>query len=288
MQARRIQLATGLGYHVWEWDGPAGGDTTFVLVHGFMDLGAGWCEVGPRLAAHGHVIAPDLRGHGDSDRIGPGGYYHFFDYVADLEDVIRQLARPRVVLVGHSMGGSVAGYHAGVRPARIARLVLIEGLGPPDQMGGAGPSRTAAWIEAWRDARARAPRPMASLDEAVRRLRRSDELLDEALARRLAELGTREVPGGLVWKHDPLHQTIGPYPFRLDVARAHWERVSCPVLVVDGARSKLNLPEAERAARRASFARHRHLAIEGAGHAVQRHQPARLAEAILAHAMEDG
>ncbi len=286
MQARRIELATGLGYNVWEWDGP--GDTTFVLVHGFTDLGAGWCEVAPRLAPHGHVIAPDLRGHGDSDRIGAGGYYHFFDYVADLDDVIRQLARPRVVLVGHSMGGSVAGYLAGTRPARIARLVLVEGLGPPDMSGMIGPTRTAMWIDAWHKARAAAPRVMPSLDDAARRLRRSDELLEEPLARRLAELGTRAVPGGYAWKHDPLHLTAGPYPYRLDVARAHWERVTAPVLAVDGARSKLNLPEAERAARRAGFARCRHLVIEDAGHAVQRHQPARLAEAILAHAAEGG
>jgi pimeloyl-ACP methyl ester carboxylesterase len=283
MQARRIQLATGLGYNVQEWDGP--GETTFLLVHGFTDLGAGWCEVGPLLAPHGHVIAPDLRGHGDSDRIGGGGYYHFFDYVADLDDVIRQLARPRVVLVGHSMGGSVASYYAGTRPARIASLVLIEGLGPPDQFGGGGgPTRTAMWIDSWREALADKLTPMPSLDDAVRRLRRADELLEEPLARKLAELGTRAVPGGYLWKHDPVHRTPGPYPFRLDVARAHWERVSCPVLMIDGARSKLNLPEAERAARRASFARHRHLVIEDAGHAVQRHQPARLAEAILAHA----
>lgn len=280
MHARRIQLATGLGYNVQEWDGP--GETTFVLVHGFTDLGAGWCEVGPRLAEHGHVIAPDLRGHGDSDRIGPGGYYHFFDYIADLDDVIRQLARPRVVLVGHSMGGSVCGYYGGVRPERIARLVLIEGLGPPDMFGGDGPTRTAMWIDAWRTGRA--PKLMASLEEAARRVKRNDELLSDELARRLAEYGTRAVPGGYAWKHDPLHLTMGPYVFRLELARRHWERVACPVLIVDGAQSKLTLAEAERATRRASFADHRHLVIEGAGHAVQRHQPEQLAAAIVAHA----
>jgi pimeloyl-ACP methyl ester carboxylesterase len=264
------------------WDGRE--DVTFVLVHGFTDLGAGWCEVAPRLALHGRVIAPDLRGHGDSDWIGPGGYYHFLDYVADLDDVIRQLATGEVVLVGHSRGGSVAGYYAGVRPDRIAKLVPVEGLGPPDLTGGDGPTRTAAWIDAWRGAR-RKVSPMASLDDAVARLRKYDPRLDATLARKLAELGTRATPEGLVWKHDPLHMTFGPYAYRLDVARRYWERVTAPVLAVDGSDSTLNLGEDERASRRASFARCRHLVIEDAGHAVQRHQPAKLAMAILEHAV---
>ncbi len=254
-------------------------------MHGFTDLGAGWCEVAPRLAPHGHVIAPDLRGHGDSDWIGPGGYYHFMDYVADLDDVIRQLApAARIVLVGHSMGGSISGYYAGVRPERLAALVLVEGLGPPDMAGHDGPSRTATWIDSWRAARAKQPEPMASLDEAVRRLKKHDELVDDALARKLAALGTREVPGGLVWKHDPLHATFGPYVYRLDSARKYWARVTCPVLAIDGAQSKMNLPAEERAARRATFPNVRHLVIEGAGHMIPRHQPERLAAAILEHA----
>lgn len=274
----RLRLATGLGYHVRAWDGP--GDTTFVLVHGFSDLAATWWRVAPRLAAHGHVIAPDLRGHGDSDWIGAGGYYHFLDYVADLDDVIRQLARPRVVLVGHSMGGTVAGYYAGTRPERLAALALIEGLGPPDLAGSDGPTRTAGWIDGWRSARDKG-RVMASRDEAARRLRRNDEFLDEPFARLLAEVGTREVAGGVTWKHDPLHMTWGPYPFRLDTARRYWERVTCPVLAIDGAQTQLNLPEAERAVRRACFRDLRHVVIDGAGHAVQRAQPARVAELVL-------
>jgi pimeloyl-ACP methyl ester carboxylesterase len=278
MQARKLPLATGLTYHVLEWDGP--GDLTFVLVHGFSDHGHAWQGVAERLAPHGHVIAPDLRGHGDSDWIGPGGYYHYMDYVADLDDVIRQLARPRVVLVGHSMGGSVCSYYAGTRPDRPTALALLEGLGPSDLTDLDGPSRTAAWIDAWRVARSK-QRPMPSIDEAVRRLRKHDERLDEALARRLAELGTRPVDGGVVWKHDPLHMTFGPYPFRLQTAIKYWQRITCPVLIVDGADSRLTLPADERARRRAVFASHRHAVVADAGHAIPRHQPARVAELIL-------
>jgi len=219
------------------------------------------------------VIAPDLRGHGDSEWIGAGGYYHFLDYVADLDDLIRQRARARVILVGHSMGGSICGYYAGTRPERLAALALLEGLGPPDQLATEGPSRTAMWIDAWRAARTRS-KTMPSLDDAVRRLRRNDERLSEDFAYRLAEAGTRPVDGGIQWKLDPLHHTMGPYAFRIDLARAYWKRVTCPVLCLDGANSKLNLAEAERAARRASFARVTHAVIDDAGHALQRDQPA--------------
>jgi len=272
----RIALATGLTYHACEWDGP--GDLTFVLVHGFTDLGFGWHLVAERLAAHGHVIAPDLRGHGDSEWIGAGGYYHFFDYLADLDDVIAKLARKRVVLVGHSMGGSVCGYYAGMRPDRLTALALLEGLGPPDQSSSPLPSRTASWIEQWRAARGRVR--VMTLDEAIARLRKHDHLLDPELARTLAIAGTREVPGGLAWKHDPLHVTMGPYPYRLDVAMQFWRKVTCPVLIVDGAESRLNLPLDERARRREAFANHRHVVTDGAGHALQRHQPAELARLI--------
>lgn len=279
MISRRIALATGLTYSVLEWDHP--GDVTYVLVHGFSDLAYGWIRVAERLATHAHVIAPDLRGHGDSDRIGPGGYYHFLDYVADLDEVIARLARRRVVLVGHSMGGSVSGYYAGARPERLAALALLEGLGPPDLAGIDPVARTIGWLDGWKAAR-KQYKPMATLEEAAARLRKNDDRLDAAFALELTRAGTRAVAGGFVWKHDPLHMTQGPYAFRLDVAVKFWQRVTCPVLVVDAADSRLNLPLAERAARRAHFAHCEHVVVPDAGHALQRHQPARVAELLRA------
>jgi len=202
------------------------------------------------------------------------------DYIADLDDVIAQLARSRVVVVGHSMGGSVASYYVGMRPDRVLALAILEGLGPPDMGALDGPTRTAHWIDAWRIARANV-RPMPSIEEAVRRLRKHDDRLDEAHARRLAEVGTRTVDGGLVWKHDPLHRTFGPHAYRVDVAIKYWQRITCPVLILDGADSRLTLPAEERARRRAQFANHRHVLVEGAGHMIPRHQPARVAELIV-------
>jgi pimeloyl-ACP methyl ester carboxylesterase len=142
-----------------------------------------------------------------------------------------------------------------------------------------GPTRTQLWLDAWRTARGKV-KPMASLDEAARRLQKHDDRLDATAARALAELGTREVAGGHVWKHDPLHLTFGPHAFRLAVAVTYWQRVTCPVLIVDGADSKLNLPIDERARRRAHFANHRHVVVPDAGHMIPRHQPAAVADLL--------
>jgi pimeloyl-ACP methyl ester carboxylesterase len=178
------------------------------------------------------------------------------------------------------MGGNISSYYAGTRPQRLTALALLEGLGPPDMTGIDGPTRTAMWIDGWKTARSKVT-PMASIDEAVRRLRKNDDRLDEALARRLAEYGTRPADGGFVWKHDPLHMTSGPYPFRLEVAFKYWRAITCPVLIIDGANSRLTLPADELARRRAYFANHRHVVVEDAGHMIPRHQPARVAELIL-------
>ena len=124
---------------------------------------------------------------------------------------------------------------------------------------------------------------MASLDDAAARLRRHDPLLTAARAAELAAHGTRPVAGGGAWKHDPLHLTQGPYPFRVDAAASFWRAVTAPVLYLDGAASRLRLPEPELARRLACFADARRITVPDAGHMLMRHAPAAVADAIAAH-----
>jgi pimeloyl-ACP methyl ester carboxylesterase len=282
--SRRVALpTTGLGYHLLEWGADdAALDHTVVLVHGLLDIAHAWepvVEAG--LAGRYHVIAPDMRGHGDSDRVGAGGYYHFMDYLADLHDLLAQTARKRVSLVGHSMGGSIASYYAGTYPDRVHGLALLEGTGPPD-FHASFPERVAEWIEGWTAVRGKGPRTYASVEEAADRLRAYDPLLDREQAMRLAEQGTRLADwGGVQFKHDPLHMTRAPYPFRLDVAEQFWARVSCPVLLVEGADSVFRQAPEESARRAAVFANARSALLEGAGHMMHRHKPAELARLLV-------
>src|SRR4051812_44019901 len=123
--------ANNLRHHVLEWNPGATSAASVVILHGFLDLAWSFERLALPLAEHYHVIVPDFRGHGDSEQVGRGGYYYFPDYTADLAHLLPQLTRKTLYLVGHSMGGIVASYFAGAFPARVARLALLEGIGPP-------------------------------------------------------------------------------------------------------------------------------------------------------------
>ena len=101
-----------------------------LLVHGITSSSATWDPVISLLAEHAHVIAPDLPGHGRSDK--PRGDYSLGALASVLRDLLDRLGHDRATVVGHSLGGGVAlqlGYQF---PDRCERLVLVAsgGLGP--------------------------------------------------------------------------------------------------------------------------------------------------------------
>jgi pimeloyl-ACP methyl ester carboxylesterase len=281
IQARRIPLATGLSYSVLEWTADeAALDHPVILIHGFLDNAWGWYHaVQAGLEGRYHLVCPDMRGHGDSDRVGPGGYYYFFDYVADLAGLIDELGADKVSLVGHSMGGSVASYFAGTFPERVHRLALLEGLGPP-QGAAKAPDKVKIWIASWRRAVMKEPRTYASVSEAAARLRKNDTFLTEERALFLAEHGTRAVTGGFQFKHDPLHLTLGPYPYRTAIAAEFWRRIQCPVLLVDGEKSSFAARSDEYQDRIACFDSPELAVIPDAGHMLMRHNPEAVAKVL--------
>jgi pimeloyl-ACP methyl ester carboxylesterase len=256
---------------------PASG-LTILLVHGFADGADSWAPIATELSAAGHqVFAPDLRGFGGSDRVGPGGYYHFPDYIADLDGLLHRLPPGRLGLVGHSMGGTVATLLAGSRPGRFERVALLEGLGPPDNDLAHTPDRYARWLDDLR--RPRADRPMTPAEALDRLCLQHPSLPRPLLATKLPYL-TREVaPGQLVWHFDPLHRTTAPVPFLAANYAAFASRIRCPVLLVDGGPEGFHPPD--EAARVAAFPDARVATIEGGGHMMHWSRPEALARALV-------
>jgi pimeloyl-ACP methyl ester carboxylesterase len=269
-------VANRLRLHLLEWgdNGPA-----VLLLHGFLEHAHVWDWLAPRLAEAGHhVYALDWRGHGDSQWIGDGGYYHFADYVADLAVIIRSLGG-KAALVAHSMGGGAAVLYAGTEPERVRGLVSIEGLGPQDNEPASAVDRYAAWLGDL-ERLGRRERSRLSHEQAVQRLRESYPRLPAAAVEHLVTHGTREEGGQLVWKFDPLHQTRSPQPFYTRQAAGFWRRVRCPVLYVEGSESLVRLPNADLDDRLHTLRAER-ATIEGAAHHPHLERPEALADVLI-------
>jgi pimeloyl-ACP methyl ester carboxylesterase len=271
--------ANGLSHHVLTWND--GGQPTIVLCHGFLDMAHGFEWVADALAAAGfRVVAFDFRGHGRTEWVGRGGYYHFADYVLDLASLLPLVADAPVHLVGHSMGGTVACLFAGTRPNAIRSLTLVEGLGPPAMTPEDTPHRLRAFLDGVERARSQPPRPMASIDDAVARLRVQHPALSPERARLLAERATITAEDGCRWRFDPLHRTMSPTPFVLAAFLPILAAITAPTLVVAGEKG---FRLADERTRIDALPRHQFLELPDVGHMIHWFAPDALAAAIVDH-----
>lgn len=94
-----------------------------LLLHGLTDSSFSWSRLIPHLPPEWRVIAPDQRGHGDSDR--PDGGYGMDDFARDAVRILDELGIGSAAVVGHSMGTFVARRFAVLAPDRVTRLTLI-------------------------------------------------------------------------------------------------------------------------------------------------------------------
>jgi pimeloyl-ACP methyl ester carboxylesterase len=272
----RFVESNRLRHHLLEWSGRG---PVVLLLHGFLEHAHAWDLVAPRLADAGfRVLALDWRGHGDSEWIGNGGYYHFPDYAADLAGIVRALGG-RAALVGHSMGAGGAALYTGTEPSAVSALVCVDALGPPDMDPDDVPRRYAAWVADLEKTAAR-ERPRVTLADATARLRERFPRFSDAVAAHMALHGTRAEDGARAWKFDPLHQTTSPTPYYVRQARPFWRRIACPVLYVAGAESPYRLPADDEAERVAAL-RATTVVLPGVAHHPHLEAPERLAEILI-------
>ena len=286
MSAPREQFvdALGLPIHYWEWG--ERNEKPLVLVHGYLDLAYSWTAFVAALQERQPkplwIIAPDCRGHGDSGWVGAGGYYHFPDYVLDLDCLVGALGVDRCNLIGHSMGGTIAFLYSGTFPDRVSHLVLIEGIGPSGMEVADAPPRMARWIGEVHQRGRRHFREYPNPEAGADQLRQTNPRLNKEFAFKLARVGMKENRRGQwIWKFDPLHRTTAPQPFYTAQAVEFLRRIECPVLIIDGAESR-QTRRTDKQHRYDAIRDYRHTTIEHAGHMVHQDRPEQLAEVVTA------
>jgi len=241
-------------------------------MHGGRDHARNWDWVALALRDAYHIIAPDLRGHGDSEW-ARGGQYAMIDYVLDVAQLLEQLQMFPITIIGHSLGGAIACQYSGVYPERVKQLVAIEGLGPPPghTRRGPAPARMRAWIAQMRAFAGRHAHRYASLEEAVQRMQEANKHLTAAQAYHLTVHGIyRNEDGTYTWKFDNYVRSQSPYEFNVEEARSFWQQITCPTLLLRGTESWATDPLLD--GRASAFGNVRCVHVPRAGHWVHHDQ----------------
>ena len=277
----------GLAYNVRHW-GPADAPVVFLL-HGWMDTSATFQFVVDALVGRWHLIAPDWRGYGDSDWLDQA--YWFPDFHADLDALLAHYSPQRPAqIVGHSMGASIAGSYAGVRPDRVTRLVMMDFLGLAPSVADEAPDRLGQWLQdlGGRPALRRYPDQAA----LARRLCHANARLSPERADFLSRTVSRTLADGSVTMAcDPWHRVPAPLRYHTEDVLACWRRIQAPVLqlIADHGyvMARFGGEPSELSRRLACFADHRSVTVTDCGHNLQHDQPEQVAAAIesflLAH-----
>ncbi len=277
----------GLYYNIRHW-GTIDAPVVFFL-HGWMDCSPTFQFVVDALKDSWHVIAPDWRGYGETEWLSRP--YWFSDYYGDLNALLDHFSPGQPArIVAHSMGANIAGSYAGVRPGRVAQLVMLDFLGLKPAIDDDSPSLIGAWLNNLHKG------PPLSLFQNC-----------EALAVRLMELNPRlseHRADFLSWNIvrgrsdslvelacDPWHRVPSPVVYHVEDAMACWRRIEAQVLLLIAQHGLVNKrfggDPAEFKRRLDCFRTLQTVDIPDSGHNVQHDQPELVAAAIEAFLLRD-
>lgn len=268
-----VYYSQRLRLHYVDWGNE--GAPPLLLIHGGQDHCRNWDWVAHALRRQYHIIAPDLRGHGDSQWV-IGSTYRMDDYVYDIGQLLTQRKLFPVRIVAHSLGGAIALRYTGVFPEKVHKLVAIEGLGPSPKMiaerGKREPhERIGDWVQTVHNLAGRMPHRYESIEKATGRMQEANPHLTPEQARHLTIHGTTQNEDGTyTWKFDNYVRVFSPDAFSVKESQALWSRIACPTLLVRGKESWASDPEKD--GRAAVFPDARVVNVEGAGHWVHHDQ----------------
>jgi len=274
---RRLR-AGGLAFNLAE----AGDGPPVLLLHGFPDSWRLWRYQIPALAKAGHrVIAPDLRGFGETDRPAAVEDYKLRTLVNDVVGLLDALELDRAAVVGHDWGAALAWAVARFVPDRVTRLVVVS-VGHPAAFAAGLAQRRLSWYMLWFLFPGVAERVLPQDDWAVFRrwawngARRG---ADPDLDRQLADLSR---PGALAAGLNWYRANIDPATFVInDPTRISVPPVACPTMGVWSG-DDFALTEAQMTGSgRFVSGPWRYERLDGVDHWVPVHAPERLTELLV-------
>ena len=243
-----IYFSQRLRLHYVDWGNPDG--PPMLLIHGGRDHCRNWDWVAEHFAKDYHIIAPDLRCHGDSQWEASGNYTQI-SYVYDIAQLLQQKNMHDVTVIGHSLGGAIALMYTALFPERVKKLVAIEGMGPSPSLAAKQAEisindRVRSWVDDMRKLSGRLPRRYDTLDDAFKRMRDENPHLSEEQARHLTLHGANQNEDGTYsWKFDNYVRVFSMSGLPNEEVKKIYGEISCPTLLMRGEESWASDPVAD-------------------------------------------
>jgi len=254
----RFVTVSGMRIHYLDWGSPE--KPPLIMLHGIGRVAHTFDHIAPHFASKYHVMAIDMRGHGDSGW-DPMGAYLVEDYVKDIEGLADQLRLRNIVIWGNSTGGRVAQVFAGLHPDVVA-AVISEDVGPER------PSQLADNVA--RQLKQEDATGWATEEELLIQLKSSYPRTSEEILRSYSHYGTKKrADGRVIWKRDPAIAN-GFVPTEL------WRfvrQIKPPIIYILGGRSTV-VPAATQEELKKALPQAEIAIIPGAGHYPSEESPA--------------
>jgi len=222
----RFITVNNLRLHYLDWGNAS--KPPFLMLHGIAREAHQFDHLAPGFAHDYHVIAIDMRGHGDS-AWSPEAAYLVEDHVKDLEVFVSQLNLKNLTLLGNSTGGRVVQVYAGLHPDLVTRLIA-EDVGPerPADIANGFGRRVQQEENGW-----------ASEDELLAYVQKTDTKTPGTILRSYVHNGSKKRPDGrIVWKRDP---NLAKGFVETELWR-YVREIKCPTLYILGGASRIVPP----------------------------------------------
>ena len=253
----RFVDVNGLRIHYLEWG--SADKPPLIMLHGIGRIAHTFDHIAPHFATRYHVMAVDMRGHGDSSW-DPKGAYLVEDYVKDIEGLAQQLRLRNIVIWGNSTGGRVAQVFAGLHPDLVS-AVISEDVGPerPREIADGMTARLKQEDE----------KGWASEDELLAQQKAGSPRTGEDILQAYVHFGSKKRPDGrVIWKRDP---AIGNGFVPTELWR-FVRQIKSPIIYVLGGRSTI-VPSQTQEELRKTLPQAQIFTIPGVGHYPSEEKP---------------
>jgi pimeloyl-ACP methyl ester carboxylesterase len=209
----------GLELRLLDWGNPRQPDLLFI--HGFAQQAHSWDFAAMALQDLFHVVAMDLRGHGESCWSASRAY-SFDDFLSDIGPFIAAAGLQEPVICGLSLGGRLAYTYVAEHPREVTALIAAESAPEPRQQGGESVRRFTS-----------GPAEFDSLDELVERVKAfTPDRSHEQIRGSIVHSVRQDAGGNWTWKYDPAIRSLLEQP---EQAEKRWQvlaKVNVPTLFV--------------------------------------------------------